>query len=423
MFLFATGTKEYIRAIHLRGMTDIETLNLIEMPAVQTRLNDAEEAELLRVVREGASYAIGVGGKGGAEGEAFEQAFTEMMGCNDAVSVNSCSSALELTAMISGLGPDHEVVLPAHTFVASAVPFARTGATLRWADIDPRSWVVSAETLASCITERTKLLLVVHLYGMPADMDAIMALAENHNVLVVEDCAQAPGARYRGRRVGTFGNFACFSFHSHKNINSMGEGGMLVARDPEHALQARQMRWMGTWPFETKRGRDWLPFVHDIVKPSTGCWPHNYCMGEANAAVGRKMLERLDSINADRRRAASRFQAALSEFPELIFAEPPDDCEHVHYLLPARYDGEAHGKHRDDLIELLREKYRLKAVVHGWPLYRTELFNNNGFGVANVPETDRLFDNIIGFPWWTGMNDDVIDEMAERVGSALVDMR
>lgn len=404
-------------------MTESKTLEKIEMPAVQTRLNEAEEAELLRVVREGASYAIGVGGKGGAEGEAFEQAFIKIMGCTDAVSVNSCSSALELAAMISGLGPGDEIVLPAHTFVASAVPFARTGATLRWADIDPQSWVVSAETLASCITERTKLLVVVHLYGMPADMDAIMALEKEHNVLVVEDCAQSPGARCRDRRVGTYGNFACFSFHSHKNINAMGEGGMLVARDPTHALQARQMRWMGTWPFANKRGRDWIPFVHDIVEPSTGSWPHNYCMGEANAAVGRKMLDRLDNINAGRRRAASRFQAALSGFPELAFAATPNDCEHVYYLLPARYDGEAYGNHRDDLIELLRGKYRLKAVVHGWPLYRTELFSHHGFGVGNVPETDRLFDNIIGFPWWTGMNDDVIDDMAERVGDALTELR
>jgi perosamine synthetase len=404
-------------------MTDTKTLNQIEMPAVQTRLNEAEEAALLRVVREGSSYAIGVGGKGGVEGEKFEQAFINMMGCDDAVSVNSCSSALELTALLSGLGPGDEVVLPAHTFVASAVPYARTGATLCWADINPKTWVVSAETLGACITERTKLMVVVHLYGMPADMDAIMALAAKHGVLVVEDCAQAPGARCRGRRVGTHGNFACFSFHSHKNINALGEGGMLVTRDPAHALQARQLRWMGTWPFENERERDWLPFGHDIVEPSTGCWPHNYCMGEANAAVGRQMLQRLDTINADRRRAASRFRNALADFPELVFARAPDDFEHVHYLLPARYDGETYGRHRDDLIELLREKYYLKAVVHSWPLNRNELFSRHGFGMAELPETNRLFDNNIGFPWWTGMSDYLLDDMAARVGDALAEIR
>lgn len=404
-------------------MTHTETLAPIEMPAVQTRLNEAEEAELLRVVRAGAAYAIGVGGKGGTECDAFEEAFNSLMGCDNALAVSSCSSALELIAMLSVLGPGDEVVLPTHTFIASAVPFARTGATLRWADIDPHTWVVSAETLAAHITDRTKLLVIVHLYGMPADMDGIMVLAQEHDLLVAEDCAQAPGARIRGRRVGTYGDFACFSFHSHKNINSLGEGGMLVTRDPAHALQARRLRWMGTWPYEQERERDWLPSGHDIVEPMEGCWPVNVCMGEANAAVGRAMLQRLDAINEARRHAASRYMAPLAEFPELVFAQTPDDCEHVHYLLPARYDGEAHGRHRDDLIALLREKYRLKAITHCWPLNRTQLFKSRGFGIADVPETDRLFDNIIGVPWWTDMADDMLDDMAARMGSALSELR
>ena len=154
-----------------------------------------------------------------------------------------------------------------------------------------------------------------------------------------------------------------------------------------------------------------------------GCWPVNVCMGEANAAVGRAMLQRLDAINEARRHAASRYMAPLEEFPELVFAQTPDDCEHVHYLLPARYDGEAHGRHRDDLIALLREKYRLKAITHCWPLNRTQLFKSRGFGIADVPETDRLFDNIIGVPWWTDMADDMLDDIAARMGSALSELR
>ena len=164
----------------------MSNMELITFPAVQTRLNVEEEQALLRVVREGSVLAIG------PEAEQFEKEWTEYIGCGDTVAVCNCSSALELAAILSDIGPGDEVILPAHTFVATAVPFARTGATLCWADIDPDSRVLSAESIATQITDKTKAIVVVHLYGLPADMDAIMSLATKHNLLVIEDCAQAP---------------------------------------------------------------------------------------------------------------------------------------------------------------------------------------------------------------------------------------
>src|SRR5262249_47623192 len=208
-------------------------LEPITMPGVQTRLTAEEEQVLLRVLREAGSLAVGVGGA--PENDAFERDFAAYTGRADAVAVSSCTSALGLAAVLSGLGPGDEVILPAHTFVASAVPFARTGATVRWADIDPDTRVISGASVAGLITRRTKAVLVVHLYGLPADMDALLALAGEHGLTVVEDCAQAPGAVYRGRRVGAIGHFGCFSFHTHKNIQTLGEGGLLTVRDARHA--------------------------------------------------------------------------------------------------------------------------------------------------------------------------------------------
>jgi len=396
-------------------------LKPIAMPGVQTRLTEEEEKELLRVLREASSLAVGVGGA--PENDAFERDFTQFVDCADSVAVSSCTSALELAAILAGLGPDDEVIMPAHTFVATAVPFARHGVTIRWADTDPETRVVSAQTVAPLVSDRTKLVVVVHLYGLPADMDPIMALADKHGFVVVEDCAQAPGAVYKDRRVGSIGHFGCFSFQTHKNMQTLGEGGMLTVRDRNHAVQARRMRWMGIWAWDGKRDKDWVPAGNNLVEPIPGRWPVNYCMGEPNAAVGRMMLRRLDAINEQRRHQATRFMAALADYPELRFQHVPDGCQHAYHLMAARYDGREYGRERDALMVLLREKYQLNVIVQYWPLNRAELFQKFGFADAHVPETDRFYDNMISFPWWSDMPDDLIDDMADRTRRAIEELR
>ena len=179
---------------------------------------------------------------------AFEENFRQYTGTEHAFAVSNATAGLELAAQLCQFQTGDEVIIPAHTFVASAVPFGRTGATIRWADIDPDTRLISAQSVQSLISPRTKLIVAVHLYGLPADMDALVALAEQHRLMVVEDCAQAPGAKYKGRRVGSIGDFGAFSFQTAKNIQTLGEGGMLAVRDPNHARQARRMRWMGNWP-------------------------------------------------------------------------------------------------------------------------------------------------------------------------------
>jgi dTDP-4-amino-4,6-dideoxygalactose transaminase len=398
-----------------------DALTPIVMPGVQTRLTDEEEQELLRVLREANSLAIGA--TGGVENNAFESAFTRFTGSTDAVALNSCTSALELAAVLAGLSASDEVIMPAHTYVASAVPFARHGVTIRWADINPDTRVVSADTIAPLVSDRTKVVVVVHLYGLPADMDPIMALADKHGFTVVEDCAQAPGALYKDRRVGSIGDFGCFSFQTHKNMQTLGEGGILTLRNAEHGIQARRMRWLGNWSFDEKRDKDWVPAGGNLVEPIPGRWPVNYCLAEPNAAVGRMMLGRLDAINTQRRHQAARFLTGLSDYPELNFQHVPDGCQHAYHLMAARYDGQQYGRQRDDLMSLIREKYQLTCIVQYWPLNRAELFQKFGFASADIPETNRFYDNMISFPWWSDMSDDLIDEMAARTRSALDEMR
>ena len=392
-------------------------LQMIEGPGIQTRLTEDEIQAVVRCLREGPTWATG------PEGEAFEKEFGAFIGSGGAAAVSSCSSALELAAVLSGLGPGDEVILPAHTFVSSAVPFGRTGASIRWADIDPNARVASAKTIEPLLTKKTKVVVVVHLYGLPVEMDPVMALADRHGFLVVEDCAQAPGARYKGRRVGSIGHFGCFSFHTNKNISTLGEGGVLATRDPEDAVRARRLRWMGNWPFPAGRAKYWQPAMANLVEPIPGHWPFNYCMGEPNCAVGRLLIKRLDAINARRREMARRFMGSLAGFPELSFQTYSEDCEHVYHLMPARYDGAANGKTRDDLIDRLYNQYRVKCIVQYWPLCRSELFRKLAPSEAAVPETDCYFDRMISFPWGSAFTDAQIDDMASRVRAALDDMR
>ncbi|MDP6152349.1 MAG: DegT/DnrJ/EryC1/StrS family aminotransferase [Phycisphaeraceae bacterium] len=401
--------------------TDVDTYTLIKGLGLQTRMNEAEISEMVRVAREGESYAIGV--PNGPENEAFEKDFAAMMGCADAVALSSCSSALELAANMSQLGPDDDVIIPAHTYVATAVPFARTGANITWADIDANSRVLSADSVRSLVRDQTRAVVAVHLYGMPVDMDAIMEVADEYGLIVVEDCAQAPGATYKGRRVGSIGDYGCFSFHSAKNITTLGEGGMLAVKEAHDGEVARRLRWMGNWPWEAGRERDWVPSGNNLVVPMPGQWPVNFCLSEISAAVGRAMLKRLDAINEQRRHQANRLIDALADYPELDFPHADYEHEHVYYMAPACYDGGAHGKSHDDLIELLRNKYKLHTNVGNWPLYRSELFDQFGFGEADVPEVDRFYDNMVIFPWWSDMPDDLIDDMASRTRAAMDELR
>jgi len=146
-------------------------------------------------------------------------------------------------------------------------------------------------------------------------------------------------------------------------------------------------------------------------------------MPEVIAAVGREVLKRVDDINAQRLHQAKRFIGQLTDYPELVFQKVPEGYVHTYHLMSARYDGHTVGNNRDELIGLLRNRYSVKAFVQYWPLYRSELFRNFGFGEADVPETDRFYDNMVSFPWWSDMSDEIIDEMGRRTRSALTELR
>lgn len=357
--------------------------------------------------------------------QAFESDFSAAYGAGRACfAMTNCAHTLEMAAILSRIGKGDEVVIPGHTYCASAIPFARTGATVRWADLEPETFLVSLRTIEKLVSEWTKVIVVVHLYGMIIpDIQAIADFARARGIILVEDCAQSLGATLGGRPAGTFGDFGCFSFHAQKNITTLGEGGMLVVRDPAVAKLVPGLRHNGHAPFPGDRTDYWKPAMSNVDSDLDGVWPHNYSLGEAQAALGSALIKRLPALTAQRRERAQRFRDAVALFEELQFQSVTEPESHSHHLLAARYVGPRPGVGNDDLIRLLSGKYGIKAIVQYYPLYRYDLFRKNGLGEADCPETDRFFDNMVSFPAHVWMSEEDFTYLVESTVAALTQLR
>ena len=353
----------------------------------------------------------------------FEADFSRYIGSAHSFAVANCTNALALAATLCRIGPGDEVIIPAYTFMASAIPFAHTGAKIVWADIDPDTRVVSAETIAEKITARTKVFVVVHLLGMPVDMDPIMELAKKQGCLVVADCAQALGAEYKGSKVGSIADFGCFSFHAAKNMTTLGEGGMLTVKSDEYAGLVPGLRHNGSRPYPGTRKRYWVPAMSNVDLDIKGVWPYNFCIGEAQCALGSKLLQRLDTINDVLIKQAMRLKKELAICPELTFQEVPPGHKHIYHVVVARFDGTRMDKTRENLMDIMAFKYKIRVIVQYYPLYRYPLFQKMGFGEANCPNLEAYWDNSFSFPWWMGMPDETLDYIIEATKKTLDRLR
>jgi perosamine synthetase len=353
----------------------------------------------------------------------FEKKFAAFVGVDHAFAVANATNALDLVALLARIEPGDEVVLPAHTFSATAIPFLRRGARLRWADIDPATRVVTAETLAHVVSDETKLIIVVHLYGLMPDMQPIRELADRHGAILLEDAAQALGASDQGTGAGAWGDYAVFSFQAQKNLTTLGEGGVLLVADPTQAALTPGLRHNGLRPYDRRDDRYWLPAMSNVDMDIPGEMPFNFCLSEAQCAVGAAALERVLAMNADRARRAEKFQAAVTGFPELHFQEVGPRKVHSWHLLAARYDPPRDGVTRDDFIARLAFEHRIKAIVQYYPLNRYPLFKHAGFGEPACPETDRFFDNMISFPFHHWLPEADFDYMIESTVETLTTLR
>ncbi|WP_005037571.1 DegT/DnrJ/EryC1/StrS family aminotransferase [Holophaga foetida] len=262
----------------------------------------------------------------GDEARAFEREFAESVGCGHAIALCNGTSALELAIHALGIPSGSEIVTSPRTFIASASCAVMQGCRPVLADVDPVSQNISAESIEKVLTEKTRAIIPVHLAGWPCDMDPIMALAERRGLKVIEDCAQANGATYKGRPVGSLGHAAAFSFCQDKIITTGGEGGMLTTRD--------KSVWEKAWSFKD-HGKNWDAVYHREHAPGFR-WLHesfgtNWRMTEMQAAIGRIQLGRLPEWTRLRRRNLARWNDALSRFPSIRITPFPPEIGHAAY--------------------------------------------------------------------------------------------
>ncbi len=262
----------------------------------------------------------------GTEGREFEREFAAYSGCQYAIALANGTVALELTLKTLGIHPGDEVITTCYTFIASASAIVMRGAIPVLADINPESLNITAETILPCITPKTKAIIAVHLVGYPCDMDPIMALAREYNLKVIEDCAQAHGATYKGRPVGSLGDAAAFSFCQDKIMTTGGEGGMLTTND--------ESVWKQAWAYKD-HGKS-FDAVYNREHPPGFRWLHesfgtNWRMTEMQAVIGRIQLRWLSEWKATRQANAAILTDGFNKIPALRVLEVPAEFDHAYY--------------------------------------------------------------------------------------------
>ena len=349
--------------------------------------------------------------------EEFQNIFSDYVQKKYSFATSCAATALELAALLLQFKPGDEVICPAHTYCASAYPFAKHGAKLVWADINPDTWVIDAKTVEPLITDKTRAIIAVHLYGLPVDMSSIRSISNDKGITLIEDCAQAIGATIDGKIVGGFGDISIFSFQSHKNISTLGEGGMLCMNNSNLAKLVPGLRHNGHAPFPSDREYYWKPAMNNVDFDITGVWPNNFCIGEVQCALGIEAIKRVDSLNKERKNRFDYFTSEFNLVSEMQFQCIPEGYESSYHLLPFKYKNLKNNS--DDFIKILAFDYGVQAIVQYYPLNRYPLFVKAGFGEAEVPNTDEFFDNMVSLPFHVWMSDNDFSYMVDSVKKSL----
>ena len=317
----------------------------------------------------------------GPEVSTFEKAFAEYVGAAFCVGVNSGTAALQLTLMACGIGEGDEVIVPSFTFFATAETVSVLGAKPVFVDIDPVSYTIAAPAIEEAITPRTRAIIPVHLYGQAADLDPIRALAEQHNLHVIEDAAQAHGAEYKGRRVGGLGTAGCFSFYPSKNLGAYGEAGAVVTNDEDIANRLRLLRQHG----QTSK------YAHAMVG-------YNFRLEEIQAAVLNVKLAHLDKWNNGRRERAARYNELLSD-TGLVLPREMEYSRHVYHVYAVQCDN------RDEVRNRLDANGIQSGVHYPIPVHLQPAYASLGYKAGDLPVTERLSDRVLSLPLFAELTD------------------
>jgi dTDP-4-amino-4,6-dideoxygalactose transaminase len=329
----------------------------------------------------------------GGDVDAFEAEYAAYCETEHAVGLDTGMSALELGMRAMGIGQGDEVITPAGSFIASSSAISFTDATPVWVDIDPRTYNLDPSLVEAAINERTKAIMVVHLYGQPADMDAVLEVAARHDLPVIEDACQSHGARYKGRRTGSMGAFGAFSFYPSKNLGAYGDAGAMVTNDRDLAGRVRMMRNYG------QRAK----YEHQYL-----AW--NRRLDTLQAAVLRVKLRHLDQWNAARRKVASLYDELLAGSGITLPRTQPD-VDHVYHLYVIQV------ANRDALQKELGGLGIGTGIHYPTPIHLQPAYAERGFGPGSFPVTEAVSRRVLSLPMYPEMDEASVRYVADAVRS------
>jgi perosamine synthetase len=361
------------------------------IPIAHIRLTKEEIAAAVRVLESGAL-------RQGKECEAFEKEFAAKVGAAQAVTSANGTAALHL-AYLTFLQPGEEVLVPSFTFIATASMVTMTGGKPVFCDVDPHTFLLDLEDAARKITPRTRAIAPVHLFGNPMALEAVSSLARRHNLRVVWDAAQAHGAAYKGRDVGGWGDFVCYSFYPSKNM-FVGEGGLTCTDSPVFDQQMRVLRSHG----ETGK------YLHTSLG-----W--NYRMTDVEAAIGREQLKRLDDMLAVRRRNAALLNAGLAPLPGIRPQQLTPQGEHAWHQYCVVVEPELFGCDRNTLAQRLGDKGIATGVHYPRGLHQQPIFQEL-YGSFHLPHTEYLAEHILALPVHHGLSPGDVGRIIETIKAA-----
>jgi dTDP-4-amino-4,6-dideoxygalactose transaminase len=338
------------------------------------RKGEIDEA-VLRVLNRG-RYILG------EEVKTFEDEFAAYIGVAHGIGVGNGTEGLYLALAACGIGPGDEVITVSHTAVATVAAIEQAGAIPVLVDVEPDFYTIDPRRITTAITRKTKGIIPVHLYGQPADLDPIMEIAEKYGLCVIEDCAQAPGGTYKGKRVGSYGDLACFSFYPTKNLGALGDGGMVVTDQPELARQVGLLREYG--------------WAERSISHIAGV---NSRLDEVQAAILRVKLPYLDQDNSARARIASIYRAGLSDC-DVILPKSRPETSHVYHLYVVR------TACRDALKQHFKDNGIAALIHYPVPVHLQPAYQGRLLGSSELPETERAAREVLSLPIYPELTED-----------------
>ncbi|MFA6569379.1 MAG: DegT/DnrJ/EryC1/StrS family aminotransferase [Victivallales bacterium] len=336
----------------------------------------------------------------------FQKKFAAMCGVKHAFAVSNCTTGMHVATQVFDIKRGDEVIVTPNTFIATSLVILKEGAIPVYADIDPKTFNIDPEEVAKKVTGKTKAIYVVHYAGLMVDMDPIMAIAKKHNLLVLEDCAHAPYAEYKGRKAGSIGDIGVFSFHSLKNITTCGEGGMITTNNDKFAKGIESLRCMNLthdrgagvneWTFgritckKTSPLQYWVP-SHFDVNDWNGHWGNNYRMNEIQAAVGCVQLDKIDMLTEKRREIGHKITAGLKGVRGITPVYEPKECKHVFHLYTVCVEEKELGATRDEFMKVLYEEEGIQTILHYQPTYHFTGLQKMGYDPDQCPRANSFF--------------------------------